>query len=219
MAAAALLVAAATTAMAMRLWQDEQRRLPTGPIHTLPEGREIIYGGGAPNGYGIGTRFADGLLGSVNLGTARTVTVIDIRPVGGGQALRFLGARVVPTPRGDFPYNGFDDYLGWPDPAPAEVKLLGRPMWAAMHHSEPAEDAVLPPAMVDGKLHNEPMILLGFEVVRDTYEIRKGVRIDYQVDGKDYSAFFALRFEYCPTYPVKGTDGHCTGVKRPATRQ
>jgi hypothetical protein len=210
-------VALAVTAVALRPG-NEPKGPPTGPIRHVPRGNEIFYGRGAPQGYGVGTRFSDGLFGAVTFTTKKPVTVIDVEPVGGsGEALRFLGARVVPMPRGFFPYDGFDDFLGFPRPKPVVRQRLGAAMYRAMLGSVPAEGAVLHPRMWEGRLQNEPIFLLGYEVVRDRYEIRKGVAISYEVDGHPYRAFFALRFEYCPTYRVKGTDGHCTGV-RPSSR-
>jgi hypothetical protein len=167
----------------------------------------------------VGSRFSDGLFGAVTFTTTKPVTIVDVRPVGGsGEALRFLGARVVPMPRGFFPYDGFDDFLGFPEPEPVVRRQLGPAMYRAMKHSRPAEGAVLYPKMFEGRLHNEPIILLGYEVIHDRYELRKGVTIRYEVEGRPYQAFFALRFEYCPTYPVKGTEGHCTGIRRARPR-
>jgi hypothetical protein len=218
MALALAVVAIAATAVALRP-ANEPRPPSAGPIRHVPDGNEIFYGRGAPQGYGVGTRFSDGLFGAVTFTTTKPVTVLNVEPVGGsGEALRFLGARVVPMPPGFFPYDGFDDFLGFPHPKPVVRTRLGSAMYRAMLHSLPAEGAVLHPRMWEGRLQNEPIFLLGYRVVHDRYEIRKGVRIDYQVDGEDYSAFFALRFEYCPTFRVKGTDGHCTGV-RPVSRR
>jgi hypothetical protein len=206
-------VAVTATAVVLRP-SGESEALPTGPIRHVPKGNEIFYGRGAPEGYRVGARFSDGLFGAVTFTTKKPVTITDVRPVGGsGGALRFLGARVVPMPRGFFPYDGFDDFLGFPRPRPMVRKQLGTAMYRAMQHSRPAKGAVLHPRMFEGKLQNEPIILLGYEVTHDRYEIRKGVTIDYEVEGRPYRAFFGLRFEYCPTYPVKGTDGHCTGVR------
>ncbi len=168
------------------LWDREVRpdRESGGPLEVPPK-----------HGYMFtlpqGTRFTDSFERLTANGD-RPLVLESVELVG-GEGLRLLGFKIL-GPERDTTRDFFPEY----PPALEDVKELGA-------------TAILdgPGAVIEPGNEMGWELLVGIEITQPGPLWRKGLRINYSVDGKKYTAFFPAQIQVCTEVGQKGPGGKC----------
>lgn len=153
-------------------WQRSHRVRTNGPLADSN-----------PHAYFIhdtrGTVFSDGFE-SLSVEGDEPVTIESVRSVGGGSALRFLGARIAGPARRYTAVQTFPVF-------PPERESLG-PLADAV-------GAVLQPEASGGRKGYE--LIIGYEVISDSYGARDGIEVAYRVGDERYREFISAGLVVC----------------------